>query len=210
MKYKVGDKVRIRKDLKVGKIYGEDVFIEDMKCMLGKTATITEIYCEGKKFSIKELGFWSWTPEMVEEVRADKLIFRDNTTILIKDGEKYVAKCEAGDTYDREKGVLMALAKAHGYSYRDIEKMVAEAEIQGSKRVTEIKRLARPGDTVIVIKKGSSPYNEYNVGDILKIVKFDGDTLETRAYYKKELFKYLNPDEYVVLEHYILKGDKKW
>ena len=154
----------------------------------------------------KEDSFcWCWTPEMVEPFTKDKVIFRDKATILFKDGKKYVTKCNAEDTYDREKGVLMALAKAHGYSYRDIEKMVAEAEIQGSKRMIEVKRLARPGDTVKVIKKDNSPYNEYNVGDILKIVKFDGDTLKTRAYYKKELWKYLNPDEYVVLE----RGDKK-
>lgn len=164
----------------------------------------------------KEDSFcWCWTPEMFEpvKVRLDKIIlrdkvtiiFRDKATILFKDGKKYVTKCNAEDTYDREKGVLMALAKAHGYSYRDIEKMVAEAEIQGSKRNIEVKRLARSGDTVKVIKKDNSPYNEYNVGDILKIVKFDGDTTKTRAYYKKELFKYLNPDEYVVLE----RGDKK-
>ncbi len=162
MEYKVGYKVRIRKDL---------------------------------------------TPKMFEPI--NKIIFRDKATILFQDGKKYVAKCNAEETYDREKGVLMALAKAHGYSYRDIEKMVAEAEIQGSKRMIEVKRLAKPGDTVKVIKKDNSPFNEYNVGDILKIVEFDRNTTKTRAYYKKELFKYLNPDEYVVLEDYIPKGDKK-
>lgn len=207
MKYKVGDKVRIRKDLIINSRYGDDIFIEDMVPMLGKVVTINRVseIKDLDKFWIKELSCWAWTPEMVEPFTKDKVILRDKATILFKDGEKYVTKCNEEDTYDREKGVLMALAKAHGYSYRDIEKMVAEAEIQGSKRMIEVKRLARPRDIVKVIKKGNSPYNEYNVGDVLKIVKFDGDTLNTRAYYKKEMFKYLNPDEYVVLE----RGNKK-
>lgn len=31
--FKVGDKVRIRKDLKVGERYGGDTFVENMECM---------------------------------------------------------------------------------------------------------------------------------------------------------------------------------
>ena len=41
--FKVGDKVRIRKDLKVGERYGGDIFVENMVCMLGKKATIDSI-----------------------------------------------------------------------------------------------------------------------------------------------------------------------
>ena len=40
MKYKVGDKVKIREDLKVGKIYGLYDFAKKMKQYKGKTATI--------------------------------------------------------------------------------------------------------------------------------------------------------------------------
>ena len=40
MKYKVGDKVRVRKDLEVGKRYGSDIFVPDMKKYAGKTITL--------------------------------------------------------------------------------------------------------------------------------------------------------------------------
>ncbi len=63
----------------------------------------------------------------------DKLIFRDNATILIKDGKRYVAKCCKGDTYDREKGLLSVLAKAHGYTFNNLQEMLKSAEIQGEK-----------------------------------------------------------------------------
>ena len=59
----------------------------------------------------------------------DKLIFNGNETILFKDGKKYVTKCVEDDIYDREKGLLMALAKANGYTYGDIQKMLNNATI---------------------------------------------------------------------------------
>lgn len=66
-----------------------------------------------------------------KEGRPDQLIFRDNATILFYDGKKYVSKCCEGDTYDKEKGLLMCLAKAHGHSFMEIQEMLAGAEYQG-------------------------------------------------------------------------------
>lgn len=140
MKLKVGDKVRIRKDLEVGSFYGSASVTELMKKWIGKTVTVSIIGSNGD-FQIKEDGeYWCWTPEMVKntvkntvknEANMNKLIFRDNATILLKDGKKYVSKCQAGDTYDREKGLLLCLAKANGYTYNDICEMLNNAEYQG-------------------------------------------------------------------------------
>ena len=129
-KLKVGDKVRIKRDLKVGENYAGMTFVEDMKRMRGKISTITSVYCCGSRFSIKD-NPWSWTPEMLET--DDKLIFRENATILFKGGEKYVSKCVNGDSYDREKGLLMCIAKSAGYTYKDIQEMLAQAELQTPK-----------------------------------------------------------------------------
>ena len=41
MKYKVGDKVKIRKDLKVGEIYGGCRFASGMQKLVGKVVRIT-------------------------------------------------------------------------------------------------------------------------------------------------------------------------
>lgn len=142
--------------------------------------------------------------EMFEEARTYKLIFRDNATILLKDGKRYVSKCIDGDTYDREKGLLMCLAKANGVSYRDLQEMIASADMQvyKKKKVKEVKRLAKVGEYVKVINAGSSLDNEYKNGDILKIVKVGKNIFGHCAYYKDESLKYLNKQEYVVLENY--------
>lgn len=70
MKFKVGDRVRIRKDLKVSVHYGYDIFISDMSDYRGKEAIVTDIheYCpEGQAYLLDiDNGVWNWTEEMLE------------------------------------------------------------------------------------------------------------------------------------------------
>jgi hypothetical protein len=66
MKYKVGDKVKIREDLIVDNDYGSDGFTEEMEQYKGKTATITDIYWDKYDIDIDD-GDWSWTDEMLED-----------------------------------------------------------------------------------------------------------------------------------------------
>lgn len=65
MKYKVGDKVRVRSDLEVGKIYGNAPLTSLMLPLLGKVATIKEL--EYGRYILKEdetgIDYW-WTDEM--------------------------------------------------------------------------------------------------------------------------------------------------
>ena len=49
MKYKVGDKVRIRSDLKVGERYGDEFFTKNMGKFKGKVVTIIDIVCARDK-----------------------------------------------------------------------------------------------------------------------------------------------------------------
>lgn len=61
-----------------------------------------------------------------------KFIFNDPTTIMIIDGEKIV--CTATDEpYDKEKGVLMCIAKYIGLTYSDIISMVDSGITQTKK-----------------------------------------------------------------------------
>lgn len=63
MKYKVGDKVRVREDLIVGEKYGNDVFTSTMVSFKGKVVTINKVI--GLKYEIEEDGkTWNWTDEM--------------------------------------------------------------------------------------------------------------------------------------------------
>lgn len=70
MSYKVGDKVRVRSDLKENTRYGEQIFSPDMRPFLGKIVEISEILIENL-YHIKETEGgreWFWTDEMFEPV----------------------------------------------------------------------------------------------------------------------------------------------
>lgn len=71
MRYKVGDKVTIRKDLVVKRYYCQNntgfnvLFVKDMKKFLGRTATIVKV--SNYTYSIDiDNGLWFWTDEMLE------------------------------------------------------------------------------------------------------------------------------------------------
>ena len=56
-----------------------------------------------------------------------KVIFNPPATILFINGKKYVSKAHE-ENFDKEKGLLMCLAKANGYSHLDIKKMIKNAK----------------------------------------------------------------------------------
>ena len=68
MKYKVGDKVRIREDLVTGGNYGGYVAVDDMTDMCGSVVTIEDVD-KSSGYGIKEdpKGY-TWTDEMFEPV----------------------------------------------------------------------------------------------------------------------------------------------
>ena len=66
MKYKVGDKVRVREDLIAGELYGKDVFASGMIPFKGQTVTIKKIQ-ENKYLIEEDLEDWYWTDEMFSE-----------------------------------------------------------------------------------------------------------------------------------------------
>ena len=63
MKYKVGDKVRVREDLEKGKLYGDYSVNEDMFSLRGKIVTICNIEY-GFYMLEEDLHKWCWTDEM--------------------------------------------------------------------------------------------------------------------------------------------------
>ena len=65
MKYKVGDKVRVRKDLKHGNSYGGTVYVSNMDKFKNEECVITSI--DNKTYNINGSGYW-WTDEMLEPV----------------------------------------------------------------------------------------------------------------------------------------------
>lgn len=76
MKHKVGDKVKIRKDLKTNIDYGTTVAVEEMCTFAGDSATIDEVDTEEEYYFIKEDdGYFCWTDDMFEDAvtNADKI-----------------------------------------------------------------------------------------------------------------------------------------
>ena len=71
MKYKVGDKVRVRKDLKPGNFYGKDYYISNMDKFKGEKCVITEIW--DQSYQINNFGYW-WSEEMFESVDDEKVL----------------------------------------------------------------------------------------------------------------------------------------
>lgn len=80
MKYKVGDKVRVRKDLKVSKDYDGMTFNDVMSQHCGETVTINEVFSRGY-YRIVEYGY-CWTDGMLEGLADEELTAEEATKIL--------------------------------------------------------------------------------------------------------------------------------
>ena len=65
MKYKVGDKVRVRKDLVIDSCYGREDFVGEMKSFIGKVVTISKVIDE-EYMILEDNGDYAWTEEMFE------------------------------------------------------------------------------------------------------------------------------------------------
>jgi hypothetical protein len=68
MKYKVGDKVRIREDLTIKEQYNDLTFVPDMVQYMGKVATITRIKFDDVYGIDLDDCKWSWSDEMFEDI----------------------------------------------------------------------------------------------------------------------------------------------
>ena len=71
MKYKVGDKVRVRKDLKSGNFYGKAFYISSMDEFKGGKYVITKIW--DQCYQINNFGYW-WSEEMFESIDDEEVL----------------------------------------------------------------------------------------------------------------------------------------
>ena len=91
MKYKVGDKVKVREDLSTKDEYDRCSFVPEMKLFLGETVTIHKVCGDINRYEIKEdHGAWYWTDSMFEPLESENstdetnvseewVLCRDNT-----------------------------------------------------------------------------------------------------------------------------------
>lgn len=201
MNFKVGDKVKIRawEDMKKefglkpnGNIKCSLIFTTDMKHLCGRVATIRNMSGKEIKLDFENTTGdinWNYSTDMIAPVNQTIVIYRKGAEVIALDkttGNKAVAKCSPEDTFDFETGAKLAFERLY------------------APKVKEVKRKAKVGEYVKVVNANGSSANEYKNGDILKIVKINGD-----AYYKNECGKFLFEREYVVLEGYEPPTEKK-
>ena len=101
--------------------HGDDAFAKEI------------IYCctEPTVFSMPTTGIMSFIQSnKIDEMR---VIFNNPTTILIANGKKYISKAH-DEKFDEEKGLLMCLAKANGYTHANIKALLKSAQRQIKKK----------------------------------------------------------------------------
>ena len=70
MKYKVGDKVKVREDLKIGKSYNEKIFVDDMEKYKGQIVTMKVVGDDNYRIE-EDNQDWYWTDEMLEDIEEE-------------------------------------------------------------------------------------------------------------------------------------------
>lgn len=118
MKHKVGDKVRIRKDLVLGELYGSCLFVGDMQNLCGKTVRITKVNEALEHYHIDSSRRY-WTDEMFEDKDVEvqgmhkgvTISVVENKVIAYCDGKIGVARCHPDDDFDFFVGAKLALER---------------------------------------------------------------------------------------------------
>lgn len=100
MKYKVGDKVRVRRDLKAYEIYGSNMLTKSMEKFVGKTVTISGIGITS--YTIEEMEVAYWTDEMFEPVE-EELTAEEAIKVLADMCARECKNCELGKLVKESK-----------------------------------------------------------------------------------------------------------
>ena len=213
-KFKVGDIVKVKKDEKCCFAWAES-----MDKFVGNSYEIESIqystHYKQNAICLKETGGirgWRFSESCLELVTETKLnkslhIYQqgDTTTAILKDGKQTI-KTEMVKRYFKDTDNFdIAVSKV-------LKKMGIVTENLKSNKVKEVKRRAKVGEWVKVVKADSFWRNEYKNGDILQIVERSaGDLMSAHAFYKDSPSKFLFDEEYVVLENYkpVEKIEKK-
>ena len=114
MKYKVGDKSRVRKDLCRGSEYNDWMVVDVLMEYRGMTVTIADV--DFDHYHIKEDSVrYAWTDEMLEPICAEKIVITSDgvtTTARKYDGKNLIkeakAVCSKDDTFNFDVGAKLA------------------------------------------------------------------------------------------------------
>lgn len=91
MKFKVGDTVTVRKDLKTG-WYGAELVVPEMLVLAGEEVEVKRI-CESDNTLFIVGSQWNWTPEMFEETTTEITLevgYRYQTDTIVQTSDQTV------------------------------------------------------------------------------------------------------------------------
>lgn len=133
-KFKAGDKVRVKTELKCGKRYymedciSHDSFEPEMANYKGKVVTISRI--DGSCYNIVEDGeYWRWVDEMFEPAYDKIVITTDGKTTLARlyNGREVVKSAEAklskNDEFDFMTGAKLAIERLNTTAIKSIDEI---------------------------------------------------------------------------------------
>ena len=150
MKYKVGDKVRIRKDLVFNKYYGKCILLNSMEFMLGGEYEIVAACCKSSipamYYELKEVNFYV-TDEMIEEK------IETQTNIITIGDIRRLLGVEVDEEFLVDEQFFRINSKLEKYSFegwtsrgidyilgKTIEKIPKETEVDKFLRENNLKR----------------------------------------------------------------------
>lgn len=174
MKYKVGDKVRVRKDLEIGERYymedasDHDSFVEGMDDLRGKIVAIKS--CNGT-YRIEERHF-NWVDEMFEGLSNQKIVItadgKETLARLYEDGKVVKtasAKCSPSDEFDFKTGARIAFNRLVGEPVKSDEPKIEYK--------FEVGKYYKHSEHV------DNPITGRIIGDgVIKITAIKGDTID--------------------------------
>src|SRR5690554_3467354 len=120
MKFKIGDKVRVREDLEVGKDYGF-YFSEEMAKSKGKVVEIKDV--DSDSYSIKEDSYY-WAEEMFSGLEPRNLIPLIAKELGVEIGEEFYIKGWSSFKHKFENGTLMSRTNENLYEEAEYETWV--------------------------------------------------------------------------------------
>lgn len=133
MKFKVGDKVRVRDDLVAYKTYGNSnnwlFFNVDMEKFRGKSFVVRSVV--GKVYFLEGTGCWAFNDEMLEPVIEPKVVENPMEKLVIyRDGDRFVAKYYKGDkTVNVETESVCGFGTVSDYLLTEILDKMKQEEI---------------------------------------------------------------------------------
>lgn len=195
-KFKVGDRVKVKKDIitlnrnTVGECGTVKKLLTDNYCSVEFDKFVCGHDCGG---FAKEGHGWNCAEDVLDLVKTQNetiVIYRKDNKVISLDkstGEKAEAKCNPADEFDFCTGAKLAFNRLMG------------EDVKPDNGVREVKRKAKVGEYIKIVD-AKPLFNSYKNGDVFKVVSVSRSGVEIKNDETQVTAAW--HEEYVVLENY--------